>query len=109
MKGKSATAIFKWTKDCPFISSEDGGNSQQATAAYKQIMIMTMIIEEYLPSRLGISPCREQFRMETFAKGITGNREKVSPSNNRPFRIQTSQYNATKLNLAWVMLCRHSA
>ena len=75
MKGKSATTIFKWTTDCPFISSEDGGNSQQATAAYKQIMIMIMITEEYLPSRLGISPCREQFRMETFARGITGNRE----------------------------------
>lgn len=78
---------------------------------------MIVITEEYLPSRLGISPCREHFRMELFARGITGNREKSSPTNNRPFCIQTNppvetvcnletrpqqyrdQYNATKLNL----------
>ena len=67
---------------CAFASSEDGKNSQQVTVGYKQTDLEIPIGQsdhDYcrIPpkqteckSRLGVSPCREQLRMETFARGI---------------------------------------
>ena len=50
-------------------------------------------------SRLGVSPCREQFRMEFFAKGILGDKEKFWPTKNRSFCIQSLPPAETACNL----------
>ena len=97
MKERSAITIHHQTddkQDCPFVSSEEEG--QQANAAYKQTNLKIHLGQSYhdyckIPSkqteyksRLGVWQCREQFRMETFARGIPGDREKFCPTNNRP-------------------------
>ena len=89
-------------QDFLFVFSEYCGKSQQATARYNQTNYLEIITglsdhdycrippkQTECESRLGVLTCREQFKMETFARGIPVDRENFLVTNNRPLCIRT--------------------